>query len=1011
MPKIVAAKGSDSKFTQVKTADSNTVYYLDRVHKMKKAYLSQEVFLSYGNKPNDIKIISRNELDKWPDVRLVKTAHSSRIYYIKNGKKALIKNMADFQSFGFKATDIVKINIRDMNGYALTDYDGIGLTDRPAGGGDYSARPSLLVGKEDDKQKDNYLPTGTNGNLLATFTFFSPDSRTEIKKLTINTRGLYDPWYLNNIKIVDEKDNIYDVPVSTVNKDLVFNFNGSPLTIDKGRKLKLRVYLGVDDYAVSNNHTIYLSIEDKNNIITENNTDISGNFPVRGKEYRLIRSNGIFGEIAAQKIRLESEVSIGNNKKLIGKFKLAETSGNENILIERITLLNRGNADNHDLKNITLRDERNKLISKAEIKDRKLSFNINGYKLNKNSSVVFSIFSDITDGDNHDINMQISEVEAKGADNGYGLKSKISNVDDNLKISRKSLNLISKEFSRNNKVFANKKGMILGSYQLRNNDKKIILKETTVIVQKNNSTTTPEKNIYLVNSDTGEIFDQKIGNRFNFGNFDLLPKKELNFAVITDSPDDYRNGDTYQTIVEKIDFKSESGYLFSDKLNIRSKPIILNRSGLYVYPDNAGKDAVLIKGQKNVKIADFVLETSAGDDLKISSVSFAKGSEAQDAVTYPNGFDNLKVYLNGKKIRLEDEKNYSETIMADNINYTLKSGNRVELSVYADIQEDSKADAVQLMILNIAADSAATGLPAEISGLNTNSKKIILGGSKVELKMTGGGKVYSDTENNTVAEFNIKNDGDEKVRLSNISLTTDGDGFSNSIGYKNLAVKDKNRTLGAVSRPVAGSNKIGLNNYSIDPGQTAELRIAIDADDTVRSGTVSVYLSDLEVKGQNSNIRISANNTASVNTIIDGTPNNNLHKLGWPTGSKRINYKFHDPKYPFKSTAEHDGLDIEASQGTKVMAAASGIVETVKEGGIGEYSYVKIRHNDSIATLYGHLSSFMVKQGETVKKGQLIGLSGGKVGTPGAGIYSTGPHLHFGVIEKGDPVDPQKFLK
>lgn len=95
-----------------------------------------------------------------------------------------------------------------------------------------------------------------------------------------------------------------------------------------------------------------------------------------------------------------------------------------------------------------------------------------------------------------------------------------------------------------------------------------------------------------------------------------------------------------------------------------------------------------------------------------------------------------------------------------------------------------------------------------------------------------------------------------------------------------------------------------------------------------------------------------------------------------------------DPKKAF-----HRGIDYGIPVGTNVYAAADGVVELSKEGK-GYGNIIFLRHKDKTATLYAHLSVQSVVVGATVKKGQLIGKSGGEKGAPGAGT-STGPHLHF----------------
>jgi murein DD-endopeptidase MepM/ murein hydrolase activator NlpD len=128
----------------------------------------------------------------------------------------------------------------------------------------------------------------------------------------------------------------------------------------------------------------------------------------------------------------------------------------------------------------------------------------------------------------------------------------------------------------------------------------------------------------------------------------------------------------------------------------------------------------------------------------------------------------------------------------------------------------------------------------------------------------------------------------------------------------------------------------------------------------------------------------------------------------WPVPKNTITSYFHDPDYPFKY--EHLAIDIRAPQGTTLKAAASGYVAKIKNGGKWGYSYIMIVHGDGLATFYGHVSKIYVKEDEYVVQGQTIGLTGGLPGTPGAGRFTTGPHLHFEVRLNGIPVDPLEYL-
>ncbi|OUW48316.1 MAG: hypothetical protein CBD56_02810 [Candidatus Pelagibacter sp. TMED196] len=121
-----------------------------------------------------------------------------------------------------------------------------------------------------------------------------------------------------------------------------------------------------------------------------------------------------------------------------------------------------------------------------------------------------------------------------------------------------------------------------------------------------------------------------------------------------------------------------------------------------------------------------------------------------------------------------------------------------------------------------------------------------------------------------------------------------------------------------------------------------------------------------------------------------------------PINGARLSSPFGSRKHPILGfTKHHNGTDFAAPTGTPIMASGNGTV--IKAGWCGNGgNCVRIRHNSSYTTGYGHLSKFATKTGRRVRQGQIIGY----VGNTG---MSTGPHLHYTVKYNGKFINSQKL--
>lgn len=132
-----------------------------------------------------------------------------------------------------------------------------------------------------------------------------------------------------------------------------------------------------------------------------------------------------------------------------------------------------------------------------------------------------------------------------------------------------------------------------------------------------------------------------------------------------------------------------------------------------------------------------------------------------------------------------------------------------------------------------------------------------------------------------------------------------------------------------------------------------------------------------------------------------GAKKKGLDKKPLAMRNARVSSLFGYRRHPvYKDRRFHGGVDYAAPTGTAIYASGAGKIEIARYvNGYG--NYIKIRHNSEYETAYGHMSKFAsgMRPGVQVKQGQIIGY----VGSTGR---STGPHLHFEILRRGQRIDP-----
>ena len=175
-----------------------------------------------------------------------------------------------------------------------------------------------------------------------------------------------------------------------------------------------------------------------------------------------------------------------------------------------------------------------------------------------------------------------------------------------------------------------------------------------------------------------------------------------------------------------------------------------------------------------------------------------------------------------------------------------------------------------------------------------------------------------------------------------------------------------------------------------------------DDNDKVRDTGKIIYAS-MYVNGEEINLyNFKYNNEEDYYDIKGKSITKSLMKT--PINGARLSSSFGMRKHPILGYNKmHRGTDFAAPSGTPIMASGSGTVTRARWCG-GGGNCVKIKHNSTYETIYGHMKAFAkgIKEGRKVKQGQIIGY----VGSTG---LSTGPHLHYEVLVNGKKVNSQKL--
>ena len=199
--------------------------------------------------------------------------------------------------------------------------------------------------------------------------------------------------------------------------------------------------------------------------------------------------------------------------------------------------------------------------------------------------------------------------------------------------------------------------------------------------------------------------------------------------------------------------------------------------------------------------------------------------------------------------------------------------------------------------------------------------------------------------------------------------------------------------------------KIEQTRYEMAILQRQSTQLAQAVTDMLQQQQDAIIAAAMQAVWTQLQLWLQSNNVGQIQTSAG---HSTKYRFIWPEPNAQISQGFGPTTFWFEPPYGtyphfHTGIDMVEPFGSPVYAADDGVVALVGSSGSGYGNYVVIAHAGGFDTLYGHLSTALVKPGQQVTQGTPVGLEG-STGN------STGPHLHFELRIGGRPVDPTPYL-
>jgi hypothetical protein len=407
---------------------SNKVYFVNQKNYTKKEILNERVFASYNNKWSEVRKVTRDELKRYPDVRLIKVAGDDAIYYIKGGNKQHVPSVDVFYAHGFSWDEVLTVNSTDFRSYKtgkpLTYPKNIvrqaSTAYRTASGNTYTNTANVNAGElkitrvDKNPRSDNGIAAKTPFPLMTIRLSSGSKYNATVDRLTFEVLGLNaSDANVGSFSITDNTGATIAHTRSAYNGKVEFIFT-NPLVIVAKKSTDLTIV------ATPTKPNIYIALRllDKSSIGTT--ARINTKFPVDGYYYRILDEPYVTGHVTVVPMSITPDMrqtTAGSQNQLITKISIIEKVGDGDIQLEKLVLTKTGNLPDNQVCGIEIVDKDNKVIARgSRLVNGRVTFDLERrpYKMDALSRQTFFIRADFSKAEGQTFGLTIAKPQDVG---------------------------------------------------------------------------------------------------------------------------------------------------------------------------------------------------------------------------------------------------------------------------------------------------------------------------------------------------------------------------------------------------------------------------------------------------------------------------------------------------------------------------------------------------------------------------------------------------------------------